>query len=216
MKQLWAEPESDWKRKGRERVPEGTLRRRNWIKDLALINISGWRNNKAHEKMQLLELSESHGSLQAKETPRCRNLMTFSLVLSLPRKWELRKKNSKQKRKATCNYFHNQTYLLGNCPSALQQPQKPEIRPKPNYHTRLSKRCLLSRQANFFIIFCLVGFFGTVFIYLLVFKSGLFWLPGPLRTPMTRGQDIISSDDKNKRRKVSEENFFPWYTVAEK
>lgn len=46
--------------------------------------------------------------------------------------------------------------------------------------------------------FCLVGVFGTVFIRL--FKSGLFWLPAPLRTSMTTGQDIISSDDKNKRK----------------
>lgn len=32
------------------------------------------------------------------------------------------KKNPNKKRKATCNYFHNQTYLLVNCPSDLQQP----------------------------------------------------------------------------------------------
>lgn len=132
-------------------------------------------------------------------------------------KWKGKKKFQTKKRKATCNYFHNQTHhLLVNCPSDLQQPQKTEIKPKPNYHTRPSKRCLLSRQAIFLVIFCLVGLFGAVFIYLFVFNSSLYLLPAPLRTPMTRESRYHQFRWQKQRKKSFRWKLFPWYTVAEK
>lgn len=70
------------------------------------------------------------------------------LSLKLELKGKINKQTNKQERKAICNYFHNQTQLLVTCPSAPEQPQKTEIKPKPNYHTQLSKTCLLSRQAT--------------------------------------------------------------------
>lgn len=116
------------------------------------------------------------------------------------------KKNPNKKRKAlvttsTTKLIFSSTALV------IYSSHKREIKTKHNYHTRPSKRCFLSRQAIFLVIFCLVGFFGAVFIYLFVFKSSLYLLPAPLKTPMTRGQDIISSDDKNKGRKVPDEKF---------